>query len=292
MTLKSAIAPLFVILWSTGFLGAKLGLPHAEPMTFLALRFGIVAVLIWAWVLLRREQRLTWRQARNQAIIGALLHSFYLGGVFVAISWGTEAGVTALIVGLQPVAMALLAIAWLGEKMRAVQWLGMALGVSGVALVVARKLGAGIGDMDGVLLCTFGLIGIAIGSVMQKRAGEDTPMLAGNAVQFASASVCCAVVAVVAETREIQWTGEFIFALVWLVVVLSLGAITIFFILIQRGAASQVGSLFFLIPPTTAIFAWFLFDERMGPVEIFGMAMAALGVLLVNRPKPAPQSGS
>lgn len=283
MSPQNLVAPLFVVLWSTGFLGAKLGLPHAEPMTFLALRFGIVAILIWAAVVWLGKRRLTWPQVRVQALIGALVHFLYLGGVFVAISWGTEAGVSALIVGLQPVAMAIFAGFFLGERLRGLQWVGMGLGVAGVGLVVARKLGAGIGDMDGVLVCALGLIGIAIGAIMQKRAGKDTPMLSGNAVQFAAASACCALVAIFTETGQITWAAEFIFALVWLIVVLSLGAITILYVLIQRGAAAQVGSLFFLVPPATAIFAWFLFGELMGPIEIAGMAMTALGVFLVNR---------
>ncbi|MFK7944940.1 MAG: DMT family transporter [Paracoccaceae bacterium] len=283
MSPQNLVAPVFVVLWSTGFIGAKLGLPYAEPMTFLALRFGMVAVLIWAWVILRNTRRLTWAQMREQVLIGALVHFLYLGGVFVAISWGTEAGVSALIVGLQPVLMAILALVILGERLNPMQWTGMALGVAGVVLVVARKLGAGLGDLDGALICLFGLLGIAIGAIWQKRASENTPMLAGNAVQFASASACCALVAAFTETGQIAWEPEFIFALVWLIVVLSLGAITILYILIKRGAASQVGSLFFLVPPATAVIAWFLFGERMGPVEILGMAMAAAGVFLVNR---------
>ena len=290
MSLHFFAAPLFVVLWSTGFIGAKLGLPHAEPMTFLALRFGIVAALIWAWVLLKKTRRLSLRQTGEQALIGALVHFLYLGGVFVAISWGTEAGVSALIVGLQPVFMAVLAAAFLKERLGGIQWTGMALGLAGVALVVARKLSAGIGDLDGALICGLGLFGIAVGAILQKRLGEDTPMLAGNAAQFASASACCALVAAFTETGQIAWTAEFIFALSWLILVLSLGAITILYILIRKGAASKVGSLFFLVPPATAIFAWFLFGERMGVIEICGMAMAAAGVFLVNRTSmPGPQ---
>lgn len=288
MFLNRSAAPLFVVLWSTGFLGAKLGLPHAEPMTFLAVRFGIVAGLIAAWVWWTGSRRLTWRQTAEQALIGVLVHFFYLGGVFVAISWGTEAGVSALIVGLQPVAMAALAVWLLGERPRALQWVGMALGTAGVALVVLRKLEAGLGDLAGIGVCTVGLFGIAIGAILQKRMSGDTPIRAGNAVQFAAGALTCALVAAIFETGKITWTGEFIFALVWLIVVLSLGAVSLLYILIRRGAASSVGSLFFLVPPCTALFAWFLFGEVMGPVEIFGMLLTALGVYLVNRYAPAP----
>ena len=278
------IAGLFVLLWSTGFLGGKMGLPHAGPMTFLALRFGIVAVLLAMWVVLASRPWLRRDQIADQVMIGALVHFLYLGGVFAGLAQCVEAGVAAMIVGLQPIGTALVARQVLGERLVALQWLGMALGLAGVIIVVARKLEAGLGDPLGVAFCFAALFGIAFGSILQKQRSEHTPMVAGNAMQFLSGAVCCAVLAAIFEPMTVEWTGAFIFALGWLVIVLSLGAVAVLYWLIERGAASEVASLFFLVPPCTAVFAWFLFGETLGLIEIAGMGLAAVGVLLVNRP--------
>jgi drug/metabolite transporter (DMT)-like permease len=283
MSLGQLVAPLFVLLWSTGFIGAKLGLPHAEPMTFLALRFAITGAVLVAWVVLSGAPWLDRRQFRDQVVIGVLVQFVYLGGVFAAIDRGVEAGLSALIVGLQPIATALIARQVLGERLAAVQWAGMALGLGGVSLVVTRKLGAGVGDPLGVLLCGAALLGIAVGSILQKSRAGATPMRAGNAVQFLVGGGCCLAVALVAETGRVEWTGEFVLALGWLVVVLSLGAVTLLYVLIRRGAASNVASLFFLVPPCTALLAWPLFGEQLGAVEAVGIAATAMGVRLVRR---------
>lgn len=279
------VAPLFVVLWSTGFIGAKLGLPHAEAMSFLSIRFFLTTLALLAWVMVARAPWPTPRQAVSAALIGVMVHGIYLGGVFQAIAWGVEAGVSALIVGLQPVVTALIAHRFLGERLNRVQTLGMVFGTMGVALVVLRKLDAGIGDWGGVMLCILSLLAISVGAVLQKTRAADTPMRSGNLIQFAAACTFTAILAALFETREIDWTPSFAFALGWLVIVLSLGAITLLYVLIQRGGASNVASLFFLVPPSTALFAWFLFDERLGPPELAGMAVAALGVLMVNRPQ-------
>lgn len=278
------IAAVFVLLWSTGFLGGKLGLPYAEPMTFLALRFGIVSIILAIWVTLTGRQWLRLDQIKDQIIIGALVHFLYLGGVFAGLAQGVEAGVAAMIVGLQPIATALVARQFLGERLVGVQWLGMALGLLGVAIVIARKLEAGLGDPLGVLFCFSALLGIAFGSILQKSRSEHTPMQSGNAVQFLSGAVCCGIIAMIFETMQVEWTGEFIFALGWLIIVLSFGAVALLYWMIQRGAASEVASLFFLVPPCTAVFAWFLFDETLEWTKIVGMVITAIGVLLVNRP--------
>ncbi|MEM8792705.1 MAG: DMT family transporter [Pseudomonadota bacterium] len=283
--LAIAVAPVFVVLWSTGFIGAKLGLPYAEPITFLALRMWIVAAVLLAWLLIARRRWLTLRQACDAALIGILVHAIYLGGTFVAISWGTEAGVSALIAGLQPITTAWLARQVLGERLSGIQKIGMLLGLAGVGLVVWRKVGGGVGDWWGVASCVIGLVAITFGALLQKMRGSETPVIAGNMIQFAAAATVCSIAALFLETREIVWTGEFVFALGWLVVVLSLGAVSLYYILIRRGRASNVASLFFLIPASTAIIAYFLFHEILGPVEIAGMAVALLGVLMVNRPE-------
>ena len=276
----------FVVLWSTGFIGARLGLPYSEPMTFLALRFGIVAVVLAALIPIVGAHWPSWRQWREQSTIGLFNHVLYLGGVFVSIELGLEAGLSAVIVGLQPITIALGAGLFLGERLVRLQWLGMALGFGGVLLIVARKLDAGVGDMLSIGCSFVALVGISLGSVLQKRYSGTTPMLPGNMVQFAFSAAACGAAALFFETREIQWTAEFTIALVWSIVILSFGALTLYYVLIRRGAASRVASLFFLVPPCTALFAWFLFDERLGLPEIVGMIAAAIGVLLVLR-KPA-----
>ena len=291
MSADRLVAPLFVVLWSTGFVGAKLGLPYAEPMTYLALRFGLAAVLLGAWVWLVGAPWPTPRQMRDQAGIGVLVHVLYLGGVFVAIAWGLEAGVSALIVGLQPVATALFAWWFLGERLRPVQWAGLVLGFAGVVLVVLRKLEAGLGDPGGVAFCVVGLLAISLGSILQKRQSGSTPMRGGNAVQFFAAALLCGAAAFAFEDRSVDWTPTFIFALGWQVLVLSLGAITLLYILIRRGAASEVASLFFLVPPCTALLAWAMFGETLGPIEVAGMTATALGVLMVVRPETFGRRG-
>ena len=288
MSVQHLAAPLFVVLWSTGFIGAKLGLPHSEPMTFLGLRFGTVAVLMALWVWLSKARWLTWQQTGEQALIGAFVHFAYLGGVFTAIEWGVEAGMSALIVGLQPVLMAWIAGLMLGERLVPVQWLGMALGVFGVLLVVLRKLDAGIGDWSGVAINVVGLVAISIGTILQKRLSGDTPQRAGGMVQFASGATCCLVLAFLFEEMVVDWAPPMIVAMTWSIFVLSFGAVTLLYFLIRRGAATNVASMFFLVPPCTAIFAWLLFDEVLGWVEIAGLAATALGVFLVNRQTARP----
>lgn len=274
---------IFVVLWSTGFIGARLGLPYSEPMTFLALRFGVVAIVLIALIPLVGAAWPTWRQWREQAEIGLFNHVIYLGGVFVSIELGLEAGLSAVIVGLQPITIALGAGLILGERLSPLQWFGMALGFGGVLLIVLRKFDAGVGDLVSIGFSFAALAGIAWGSILQKRRTGSIPMLTGNMVQFTFAALACGGLALIFETGEIDWTRDFWIALVWSIVVLSFGALTLYYILIRRGAASRVASLFFLVPPCTAAFAWFLFEERLGMLEIAGMVAAAVGVLIVLR---------
>lgn len=278
-------APLFVVLWSTGFIGAKYGLPHIEPVTFLVLRFALVVAALVFWVVLARTAWLTLAQARDAAIIGILLQAVYLGGIYKAIDLGVEAGVAALIVGLQPVLTAFIARQFLGERLSPVQWAGIALGAIGVGLVVMRKLDAGIGDWRGVALCLVALAGISIASILQKTRATDHPMRTSTLVQFLAALAVLAPLSFAFETREVTWSGELIFAMAWLVLAMSLGALSLLLFLIRRGAASNVASLFFMVPPTTALMAWGIFGEVLGPVEIAGVGLAASGVLMVNRPR-------
>jgi drug/metabolite transporter (DMT)-like permease len=274
----------FVLLWSTGFIGAKFGLPYAEPMTFLALRFALVAVLLALAGLVTRAPWPRGGAALGRlALTGVLVHTVYLGGVFASIHQGVPAAVSALIVGLQPLLTAALAGPVLGERVGRLQWLGLVLGLVGVGLVVESKLALGIGTPFAMGLSGLALVGITLGTLYQKRVGGGMDLRTGNAVQFAAAALACLPVALAFETMRIDWTPQFVFALGWLVVVLSLGAITLLMLLIREGAASRVASYFYLVPPVTAVEAWLLFDERLGPLALVGMALVALGVALAAR---------
>ncbi|SDH08158.1 DMT family transporter [Roseospirillum parvum] len=279
----AGLAPvLFVLLWSTGFIGAKFGLPHAEPLTFLAVRFAVVLLLLVPLALLWRAP---WpgsgAQAGHQMVVGALVHGLYLGGVFMAIDRGIPAGLAALIVGLQPLLTALVAGPLLGERVGPRQWLGLALGLGGVILVVLDKAGGNLGsglDPLGLGTAVGALVGITAGTLYQKRFAAGMDLRTGTAMQFLGALIVTSALALGLEEGRIDWTWEFIGALAWLVVVLSVGAISLLMFLIKRGEVSRVASLFYLVPPVTATIAWALFDERMGPLALVGMAVAVVGV--------------
>ena len=281
-----AAAGLFVVLWSTGFIGAKLGLPDAEPLTFLALRFALATALLLCFALATRAP---WPRSLPQilhlCVAGVLLHAVYLGSVFTAISLGVEAGVSALIVCIQPVLVAALVGALLGERVTRRQWLGLVLALIGVTLVVWRKLDAGLGTLEGVALCVLGLCGITAATIYQKRFCATMDLRSGSVVQYAAAGLACGLGLLVFESGQIIWSGEFIFALTWLTLVLSLGAVSLLYWLIRRGEASKVSSLFFLVPPVTALVAWPLFGETFGPLALTGMVITVIGVALVNLEK-------
>lgn len=273
----------FVFLWSTGFIGAKLGLPYVEPMTFLSLRFAlVVAILVPLALLMRAPWPRSLAEVGHTAVVGVLLHAVYLGGVFSAISLGVEAGTAALIVAIQPILTAILAGPVLGERVSLRQWAGFVLGLAGVFLVVYRKLELGLGTPEGMALAVMALFGITIGTLYQKRFCTHMDLRTGNAIQFAAATLALGAFAFALESREITWSGEFVFALGWLVIVMSIGAITLLMILIRQGAASKVSSLFFLVPASTALIAWPLFGETFGPVAIAGMVLVTVGVAMVN----------
>jgi drug/metabolite transporter (DMT)-like permease len=278
------VPALFVVLWSTGFIGARLGLPHAGPLTFLTLRYALAAGLL---VLVALATRAPWPNrpgdVGHYAVAGLLVHGVYLGGVFVGISLGVEAGVAALIVGLQPLLTAALAGVFLGERVMLRQWIGLGLGLAGVALVLEGKLGEGPGDALGSAACLIALFGITAGTLYQKRYCERMDLRTGSVIQFAAAGIATAPLALIFEDMQADWNGEFVFALLWLVLVLSLGAVTLLYVLIRRGAAAQVASLFFLVPPCTALIAWPLFGETLSLVALFGMGLTAVGVALARR---------
>lgn len=284
--LTAAMPFLFVVLWSTGFIGGKLGLPYAEPLTFLSVRYALVLALMLPLVWLTRAP---WPSERRQimhiGVSGLLVHGLYLGGVFSAIGAGLPAGIAALIVGMQPLLTALGAGWLLGERVVGRQWVGLALGFIGVAMVVASKgTDAAFADHLGAMLipALLALAGITAGTLYQKRYCPSFDLRTGSVIQFIPALVVTALAAWATESMHIEWTGEFIFALLWLVVVLSLGAISLLNLLIRIGGAVNVASLFYLTPPTTAVMAWLLFDERLAALALAGMAVAVAGVWLAR----------
>ncbi len=283
--LLQASAPgLFVLLWSTGFIGAKLGLPYAESLTFLLLRFGIVIGLLGtlAWLLNRPwpHQPMQWIHI---GVAGVLLHGAYLSGVYLAIQTGMPTGVVALIVGIQPLLTAFLSTSMVGEAVGRKQWFGLILGFGGVALVVWNKLGVAGIHGAGLFYALLALVGITLGTLYQKRYCSQLDMWSGSVIQFIAAGLVLLPFALAFESMHIEWSGQFVFALFWLIIVLSLGAISLLHFLIRHGAATRVSALFYLTPPTTAVMAWLIFDETMGPLAMAGMALAALGVAIAVR---------
>jgi drug/metabolite transporter (DMT)-like permease len=279
-----AMPGVFVLLWSTGFIGAKLGLPYAEPFTFLLWRYGILSViLVAASLALSAPWPSSTAQVLRIAFTGLLVHGTYLGGVFAAIHFGLSAGVSALIVGMQPLLTALIAGPFLGETITKKQWAGLLIGFVGVSLVVVQKVSPDGLAIWGVASCIVALFGITFGTLYQKKHGGEMDLRTGSAIQFIACTGLMAVIAPLFETMEVIWSGEFIFALSWLVLVLSIGAISLLFLLIRNGAASQVASLFYLVPPVTSLIAYFLFGEVLGTLALIGMGIAVFGVSMVVR---------
>lgn len=281
--LAKAAPFLFVFLWSTGFLGAKYGLPHAAPLAFLLVRYGLVIALMAGIALvLRAPWPRDGRQWFHIGVSGLLVHGLYLGGVFISIGMGLSAGVASLIVGMQPLLTATLAGRLLGETVLPRQWLGLALGFAGVALVVSHKLGSGFG-MAALVPAFVALVGITVGTLYQKKFCPRFDWRSGAVAQFLPTALVTGIIVLATDSYRIDWTSEFVFALGWLVLVLSVGAISLLNWLIRHGSAVNVASLFYLTPPTTALLAWLLFGETLTGLALAGMALAVWGVYLSRR---------
>ncbi len=270
-----------MLLWSTGFIAAKFGLPYAPPLTFLLYRFVLVALVMAAGVALTRAPWPPVREGLHAAIAGLLVHGVYLGGVFVALAQGMTAGTAAVLVGLQPLLTVVLARAWLGERVVARQWLGLSLGVVGVAIVVWPKTSFA-GSLAGLVASALALVGISVGTLYQKRHCSHVDLRTGAVIQFVTCAVVLAPVALLLEATPVRWTPEFMFALAWSVFVLSVGAISLLFWLLRYGAAAGVARLFFLVPAVTAIEAYVIFGEELLAPAIFGMVLIAFGVALAR----------
>jgi drug/metabolite transporter (DMT)-like permease len=281
-----AMPVVFVLIWSTGFIVARYGMPNSPPFTFLLWRYVFSVLCFVLWV---KWSHVPWPHGRRQwghlAVTGILMHAGYLGGVWAAVKVGMGAGLTALIVGLQPVLTAV----WLSSRGGHVsrrQWQGLVLGFVGLALVVSHKLEGGIEVTPWSLtMVTLALVSITTGTLYQKRFVQPCDVRSANAVQLMAAFLVTLPLSLM-EAEAVRWNSEMIGALAWAVLVLTLGGSSLFYILIQRGAAAAVTSLMYLVPPTTAVMAWFLFDEAITLVTLLGIAFTAVGVsLVVRQPK-------
>jgi drug/metabolite transporter (DMT)-like permease len=284
--LARAMPWVFVMIWSTGFVVARLGMPHAPPLGFLAIRYALSVLCFGIWIGLARA---AWPRSQRQwahlAATGVLMHAGYLGGVWSAVKAGIGAGTVALLVGLQPVLTAI----WLtrGERstrarVSSIQWLGLGLGLAGLVLVVWRKLGVGEVTAANLALAIFALLSITIGTLYQKRFVAPCDVRTANAIQLFAAFIVSLPFALL-EPEPVVWHPEMAIAMAWSVLVLTLGGSSLLYLLIQRGAATTVTSLMYLVPPCTALMAWALFGEAFTPTMLIGMLLTVGGVALVVR---------
>ncbi|MDB5913025.1 MAG: putative transporter [Ramlibacter sp.] len=288
--LVRAMPAVFVVIWSTGFIVARYAMPHSPPLKFLAMRYAlsVVAFLLWAWI-----ARAAWprdrRQAGHLAVTGILMHAGYLGGVWAAVKLGMGAGLAALLVGLQPVLTAIWVSSW-GGKVTLRQWGGLGLGLAGLVLVVWQKLGYGEVHGQNLLYAVIALFSITAGTLYQKRFVTPCDVRTANLVQLAAAFAVTLPLALL-EPEAMRWfqadgslTQGLVFAMLWSVFGMTLGGSSLLYLLIQKGAATTVTSLMYLVPPTTALMAWLLFGEPITALIVTGMALTAIGVSLVVRP--------
>ena len=283
-SIKRFIPASFVVLWATGFIGARYAMPWAEPFTFLAIRFVIAAILFAGLAVLLGSSKATRDEALHATGAGVLMHGIYLGAVFWAIHRGMPAGFSALIVGLQPLITAVLAGKFLGEAILPRHWAGLAVGLVGVVIVLWPKLGAVGGGVTAATLTAslVSVLGMSAGTIWQKRYASGGDLVSATMWQYVGGSIVMILGSLAFETRAITVNGELIFAMAWLVLVLSVGAIFLLMVMIRDGEMSKVASLFYLVPAVTAVIAWVLFDEQLNLLQIAGMAIATLGVALAT----------
>ncbi len=290
--LLRAMPLVFVLIWSTGFIVARYGMPYAPPMKFLVVRYALSILCFLPWILLAR---VAWPRSVAQwlhlSVVGVLIHAGYLGGVWSAVKAGMGSGLSALIVGLQPVLTAI----WLssiGSRVTRRQWMGLALGFAGLSMVVSRKFGQG-GEVNGVNLsfALLALFSITTGTLYQKRFVAPCDVRSANTVQLIAALVVTLPLTLL-ESESMQWNTQLVSAMAWSVLALTLGGSSLLYLLIQRGAATAVTSLLYLVPPTTALIAWVLFDEAITLLTLLGTAITVFGVSLVVRAPPPSTSAT
>jgi drug/metabolite transporter (DMT)-like permease len=276
------MSPLFILIWSTGFIIARYGMPHAEPLTFLALRFFGVILILLPCILWFKAPWPSKSQIVHLAIAGVLIQFGYLAGVWIAIRYGMPVGLTALIVGLQPILTAVF-VSLLAEKITRSQWQGLFLGLFGVFLVLYAQINTAGVNAQTIFFNITGLLSITVGTIYQKKYCAQFDLRTGSLIQFITSLGLATIGAFLFETREVEWVLELIGALVWGIVGISIGAMSLLFILIRRGNATKVSSLMYLTPPTTAIMGWILFNEPLTILVGLGTLLTMLGVLIVNQ---------
>jgi drug/metabolite transporter (DMT)-like permease len=278
------VGPVFVLVWSTGFIVARYGMPYTDPMTFLTMRFvGVLAIMLPLAALWRATWP-SWQTSAHISVAGLLMHVGYLGGVWSAIKLGMPAGLSALIVGLQPVLTAFLA-ARVAEQVSMRQWAGLIFGFSGVGIVLAEKIGFDGVTVAGIVFCVLALLSFTFGTLYQKRFCPMFDIRAGTMIQYAASAIVTAILMLAFEPMQVQWSAELIGALLWSMLPLSIGAMSLWFLLLRHGAATRVSSLMYLTPPTVAIMAWFLFGEALTGLVALGTLVTVIGVWLVTRGK-------
>jgi drug/metabolite transporter (DMT)-like permease len=276
---------LFVFIWGTGAIVARLVAPYSEPLTFLLLRYALtIAVLAGIALAVQAPWPATRRSWRDAMLAGMLLHGLYLGGMFWAVSSGVPAGVAALIAGLQPLATGLLVGPLLGEQVSRQRWIGILVGLAGAVLVIAPKLGV-VGGLPGgpLLVCVVAMISMTIGTIWQKRTGSVGDLRTSTVVQYVGAAIVTLPVAILVEQGRFDPNLSFGIGLLWAVFGLSIGGVGFLLFLIRRGAVAGVASLFFLVPPVSALIAYVLFGETLSPVQILGMLVAVIGIAITSR---------
>jgi drug/metabolite transporter (DMT)-like permease len=277
-----AMPAVFVVIWASGFVVARFGMPHSPPMKFLALRYVFSVLCFAAWALVARA---AWPSNRRQighlAVVGVLMHAGYLGGVWSAVKLGMGAGLASLLVGLQPVLTAIWVSSW-GGRVTARQWAGLALGFAGLGLVVWNKLGHGEVSPANLLCACIALVSITVGTLYQKRFVAPCDVRTASLIQLSAAFAVTLPLALL-ETETMHWAPELVGSMAWSVLGMTLGGSSLLYLLIQRGAATSVTSLLYLVPPTTAVMAWLLFREPITVLTLAGMALTAFGVSLVVR---------
>ena len=283
MKLARFAPTLFVLLWSTGFVGAKYGLPYADPFVFLSIRVFIAAILLFGFAyLLKMPVRIGKSAVVRSSLIGFFLHACYLGGVFYSISQGLPAGVAAVVTSLQPVLVSIFAVKVLGEQLRISQVAGLLLGLCGVFLVLGPSFNSHI-PTAGIIAIVVALIGSTTATLLQKRVGANIPLVAGTAYQYLFSGLLLGVIALATGNSHLTWSMRFTAAFVWLVLAISVGAILLLLWLLNSGSAASVSSLLYLVPPATAVEAFVLFGEKVNTQGLLGIGVTALGVWLVIR---------
>ena len=283
---------LFVLLWSTGFVGAKYGLPYADPFIFLVVRVFIAALLLYFFAAAKGFRiKLTFPEMKYSAIVGATLHFAYLGGVFYGISQGVPAGIAATVTSLQPILVSLIGVKVLGTSLRTTQIAGLVLGFLGVVIVLSPAfVSATQMTPIGTISVLVALLGSTSATLVQKKSGGEIPLITGTAFQYLVAALLFLLGAVATQGFRIEWSGKFILSLAWLIFALSVGAILILLSLLKKGSASEVSSLLYLVPPATAVEAFFLFNEKLTSLDFVGILFTALGVYMVIRKGTAKTS--